>query len=695
VPHVLADVLKTEPDWRRLPQNLHPRVQLLLERCLTKKPRDRLHSIADARVEIEAVLRAPEGVTPESVAAAVPKQGNNVRLVGVAAAAAVVAAALVWFLRPEPAPEAKPVVRFSIPLPADQALPPNAPVSTIAMSPDGTRIAYVANNQLFLRNLAEPEARPVPGTDEGPISAALPAFSPDGQWLAYVHVATATGPYIVKRVPIAGGAPVTIQEKTGTYSFPRGLTWPTIDSILYADDTGIVRIPANGGAAEVLVALGQDERFDSPQLLPGGKAVLFTRTPGTPSATGGYEAAQVVVQSIGKNDRAVVWEGGSAARYVPTGHLVYAQGTALFAIAFDPDARTVSGGPVPILDRLRRAAGGRTDAANLAVSATGNFAMIPGDPNANGDTRRIGTLSWVDRSGHEEPLPVRPDEYTLARISPDGTKIALLVGTKLVSTTQPAIWIFDTRTENLSLLVSDPDGDDGPVWSSDSRRLYFRAFRGRTAEVHSIEVDTGERKVVVASSDHPFPLPWTIAPDDSVLGLVDALTLENIDISMVSIADGKFTPLLHEPTAESEPSIAANGAWLAYSEGTAGGDPNAEINIRPFPGVARTRIPVGRGMTPVFSRDGSELYFVAGDSLMAAPVTYTPAFRVGAPQRVFESPAYQWAIVGRAWDMDPSGRRFLMIRKPGAPAGNAGPSTDRIDVVLNWFEELKARVPVK
>jgi Tol biopolymer transport system component len=693
VPHVLADVLKTEPDWRRLPKNLHPRLKLLLERCLTKRPRDRLHSIADARVEIEAVLGAPEGVTPESAVSAAPRRSHAARLVAVAAGAAIIAGALVWFLRPSPASEPEPVVRFSVPLPADQSFTAG-PVSMIAVSPDGTRIAYVANGQLFLRNLAESEARPVQGTDEGTITAAQPAFSPDGQWLAYVHVSGVAGPFTLKRVPITGGAPVTLHE-TSAPDFPRGLTWPTPDSIVFVGAEGVERIPANGGATEVLVPFGEDERFDSPQLLPGGDAVLFTRASGVPGTSGGYEAAQVVVQSIGKNDRTVVWDGGSAARYLRTGQLVYAQGGALFAIGFDPQTRAVSGGPVPILQGLRRSTNGNTDTANYAVSDTGTLAMIPGDPNAAETNEPQTTLTWVDRSGREEPLPVRPDDYTMARISPDGTKIALVVGAALVRDTPPAIWIFDERTENLSLLTGDPAGDDGPVWSSDSRRIYFRSLRGDTNGVYSIELDTGETTRVAASSDHPFPLPWTIAPDDSVLGLVDALNLNNVDISALSVADGEFTSLLHEQISENEPSISPNGTWLAYTESPAPGDPNAEINIRPFPGVARTRIPVGRGMTPVFSRDGSELFFVAGDELMAAAVTYEPTLRIGTPRRVIESNAYQWAFAGRAWDVDPSGERFLMIRRPGAQQAADDQTNDRIDVVLHWSEELEERVPMQ
>ncbi len=696
VPHILADVLRTEPDWNRLPKNLHPRLRLLLERCLTKKPRNRLHSIADARVEIEAVLGDPQGVTRSDEAAGTSPKGSRIlRLASAVCVAAVVVGGVAgWFLHPIPVPKPGPVMRFSVPLPDGQELTAG-PVGMIALSPDGTRIAYVADRQLYLRNVAEPEIRPVQGTAEAGISAGEPAFSPDGQWLAYVQVLSPAGPFIVKRVPISGGAPVPIYNAKSISEVPIGLSWPTPDTILFANGEGIVRVPANGGATEVLVPRGEDERFDSPQLLPGGKAVLFTRAPGA-LGSGGYEAAQIVVQSIGGNDRTVVWEGGSAGRYLPSGHLIYAQGTALFAIAFDPTRRTVHGGPVPMVQGLRRAKGVLTDTANVAISDTGTLVLIPADENAVSGEPIATTLTWVDRQGREEPLPVRPDDYTMARVSPDGTKVALVVSANLVRDKPPAIWIFDQRTKNLSLLTADPKGDDGPVWSADSRRIFFRSRRGGdTMGVYAIEVETGETTLVATSPDHPFPLPWTIAPEDRALGLVDAASLQDINISMLSIADGQFTTLLHEKTTENEPSISPNGAWLAYQESATPQDTNAEINIRPFPGVSRTRTPVGTGSGPVFSRKGSELFFVNGNTLLATPVTYEPNLRVGTPARLFESAAYVWATTGRAWDADPSGERFLMIRRPGVAAAGAAPKPLRIDVVLNWLEELKRRLPVQ
>ena len=650
------------------------------------------HSIADVRIEVEKALGDPQGVTHEAEGAVTGhKRLRVVRLAGAVGVTAVVAGGVAgWFLRPVPAPDRGPVARFSVPLPTEQSFT-LGPTSIIAVSPDGTRIAYVANRQIFVRDISDREASPVAGTLETTgVTAAAPAFSPDGQWLAYIHVMGIAGPYLLKRVPIGGGEPVTIHDAEGGLNLQHELTWPTADTILFANAEGVVRISANGGETEVLVTRGDDERLYSPQLLPGGKAVLFTRAPGPPGTLGGLEAAQVVVQSIGGNDRTIIWDGGSAARYLPSGHLVYAQGTALFAIPFDPSTHATRGGPVPMVEGLRRSPGDRSDTANFAVSDSGTLVTIPDGPNAGGNAPAETTLAWVDREGREEPFPVvRPDDYTAARISPDGTKIALVVGFALRRARTPAIWIFDRRTGNLSQLTADPAGDDGPVWSSDGSRIFFRSLRGGMGSVYAIELDSGVTTLVGRSSpDYTFPMPWTISPDDRVLGLVNLI--DNFDVATLSLADGEFAQLLHTKAPENEPSISPDGAWIAYA---GGGPANSEIDIRPFPAVSRTRIPVGPGNSPVFSRDGSELFFFDGSGLSVAPITYEPTLRVGTPRRLFESAAYLWGAQGRAWDADPSGERFLMIRVPGTRGGAR--QSEQINVVLNWFEELKNRVPVQ
>jgi len=209
--------------------------------------------------------------------------------------------------------------------------------------------------------------------------------------------------------------------------------------------------------------------------------------------------------------------------------------------------------------------------------------------------------------------------------------------------------------------------------------------------VYSIDVDTGETMLIASSAEYPFALPWSISPDDRALALVNALSISDINIATLSLPDGELARLLHGQELENEPSISADGAWIAYTEGA---DGTGEINVRPFPGVSRTRIPVGPGQSPVFSRDGTELFFFDGRGMASAPIAYEPTLRVGTPRRLFESSAYRWSQLGRGWDPDPSGQRFLMIRVPGSTETGAGPAGAKIDVVVNWLEELKSRVPV-
>ena len=689
VPHVLAEVLKSEPDWNRLPENLHPRLKLLLERCLTKKPRSRLQAIADARVELEAVLADPNGMMGGRVVNSAPGNTRVLPALGAVGISALVVGAIAgWFLRPVPEPASGPVVRFSLPLP-DEATFSATPLDAITISPDGSRIAYAADRQIFVHELREADAHPVPGTlmTEG-LAVTAPTFSPDGQSLAYVQVMAPGGPFSVKRVPITGGTPLTIHEAQGTTEFPQGLKWATEDTIIFANAQGIVRIPSNGGATAVLVARVDGESVLSPQLLPGGKTVLFTSA--YPQSQGGLAAARVVMQSINGNDRKTVWDGGSAARYLASGHLVYAQGLSLFATPFDPQSGTARGGSVRIIEGLRRPSTPFSDSANFAVSDNGTLVMLPPNPFAEGG-RDQTTLAWVDRDGRETPLPIRPDDYTLARISPDGSKIALVISSGLRRVTRPAIWIFDLRTENLRLLTADPAGDDTPLWSSDGQRIFFRSFRGgRTGGVYAIDVETGETTPVGVSAEYPFSMPWAISPGDRDLLLINGVTVDNFNITKLAVADVVFSPLLHESVSESEPSLSPNGAWMAYAVGRL----RSQIDIVPYPGVSRTRIPVGPGQSPVFSRDGSELFYYDGSGLSVVPISYEPTLRVGTPRRLFESAGYQWAVDGRAWDFDPSGQRFLMIRERPNTADDTREG-EQIDVVLNWFEELKSRVPLQ
>ncbi len=279
-----------------------------------------------------------------------------------------------------------------------------------------------------------------------------------------------------------------------------------------------------------------------------------------------------------------------------------------------------------------------------------------------------------------------------------------MTGNPIPQDSNTDIWVYDLATENTRQLTFEKGDDDGPVWTSDSSRLYFRSFEpGATANaaVYSVSADGGPRTLVAKSADFQFPLPWSLSPDGRTLALVSARNLQEIDLAMLDVQEkDAFQPLLTGQSVANEPVISPNGQWLAYAEATTTG-PAQEINIRPFPDVSRQRYPIAAGGNPAFSRDGSELFFFDGNGLSVVSVAYQPTLRIGSVQPLFRG-QYWYGVagangaLGRAWDVDRRGERFLMIRMPSAPTtggAEAAPPSVRLNVVLNWLNELKTRAP--
>ena len=213
--------------------------------------------------------------------------------------------------------------------------------SELAISPEGTQMVYVANLRLYLRSMAELEARPIPGTDLG-AGVTNPVFSPDGQSLAFYARSDQT----IKRIAVSGGAAVTICAAGN----PMGLNWSEEAIVFGQAGKGILRVSPNGGQPEPLVTAKSDEQMEGPQMLPGGKAVLFTLAAGGSAGTAAWDKAQIIVQTLKSGSRKVVLEGGADARYLPTGHLVYALNGVLFALPFNLRRMEATGGPVGVVE---------------------------------------------------------------------------------------------------------------------------------------------------------------------------------------------------------------------------------------------------------------------------------------------------------------------------------------------------------
>jgi len=326
-------------------------------------------------------------------------------------------------------------------MPSDQVFR-NPGHSVVAISPGGRHFAYTANG-LYLRAMNALEARLLPGTQGSPSN---PFFAPDGESLGYFESGH------LRRININGGGGVGICAASIFFS---GASWSRDDTILFGQPQGIMRVLANGGTPELVIPAGKGEVMYGPQLLPDGGSVLFSVTTGLGGTR--WDQAQVVVQSLRTGKRTMVLRGGSDARYIPTGHLIYALGAALFAVRFDSDRLTVSGASVSILEGIQRAGNPalNTAAANYAVSDGGTLVYV-GEGSLRGflsgdlaGPEQDSTLVWVDRAGREEPLTAPPRAYSYPRLSPDGKRVAVAIA-------QQGISIWDVQHRTMSRFTFGP-----------------------------------------------------------------------------------------------------------------------------------------------------------------------------------------------------------------------------------------------
>ena len=399
VTDVLVAVLSKEPDWTALPAATPPAIHRVLRRSLERDRRRRLADIADARLELDEALIAP---AIEAVPAAGPRAALWRRLmlpIGSAVVAASLAGWVAWTMKPA---VSGPVTRFrSRCLQATGSSQSNRLVTSWPCRQMAHASRTCANGRLYLRMR---DQLPAVAITEG----VSPFFSSDGQWLGFWQEGQ------LKKVSVNGGAPIVLCAS----AIPFGASWASDDTILYGQGPGgIWRVSAAGGTPENLVKVNAGERAHGPQLLPGGRAVLFTLGQGGE----GWDDAQIVVQSLDGGARRVVVAGGTDARYLPTGHLVYALRGSLLALPFDVGRLEVTGGPVPLVDDVAQSVGGVTGAAQFAVSGDGTLVYVPASSLSVAATARF---VWVDRMGHEEPVSAPPRLYLVPRLSPDGGRVA-------------------------------------------------------------------------------------------------------------------------------------------------------------------------------------------------------------------------------------------------------------------------------
>jgi serine/threonine-protein kinase len=663
---VLAAVLRAEADWDSLPQDTPRSIRKLLRRCLTRERKQRLQAIGDARLELEDAM---VGMTePRETQIAGGREAARAWGRGLpwAVAGVLGAALLVALAGLERAPEPEPGVltRFSLEFANVDSIGGACCGRSPALSPDGKSLAFTASSdgtiQIFLRTMDQMEANPVPGTE----NAATPFFSPDGRWFAFFTEGK------LKKVSVEGGAPMTL---CNVGSDPRGGTWGPNDAIVFAStgSGGLSRVPGGGGTPALLTELDAERGESShrwPTFLPNGKAVLFTVI-----RKGGFSVEAVLLDS---GERRPLVERGTQPLYASSGHLVYAQfegeeesgpSGMVLAVPFDADQVEVTGSPVPVLEGVQVYSGG---AGNLTLSQNGSLVFRPGAGEEN-------LLVWVDREGNVEPLPESSHTFSFLRLSPDGKTLAVSAS----DATGLNIWIYDFGRETFSRLTFDPGAEMAPVWLPDGTRVAF-SVSGEN-QIRWVTAD-GSAEPELLVTEEASIYPSSFSPDGKTLIYFERAGLASISASRLE-GDHKQESLIANDFNNWAPDLSPDGQWLAY---TSDESERAEIYVREFPGLGgKWQVSSGGGTEAAWSRDGRELFFRSVNRMMVVEIETSPRFTVSQPQVLFDGD-FHVSRTGRSYDVSLDGKRFLMIQHT-----RAADATPTFRVALNWFEELRRRVP--
>jgi serine/threonine-protein kinase len=530
--------------------------------------------------------------------------------------------------------------------------------SAIIISPDGTRLAYLSNFRLFTRRLDESSSTELPGTEE----AHVPFFSPDGQWIAFGV------PGHQKKVPVQGGGPVLL-SKAG---WVVGGSWSEDDSIIVALNTGeLARIPPSGGKPAAVTELAPGEVAHRwPQVLPGGKAVLFTAyTKQRP------DEARIEVISLETRRRKILHRGGTYGRYLPSGHLVFIHNGALFALPFDPDTLEARGSSVRILDDIAHDT--FAGSAHFDFSQTGTFVY-----KSRGAGSGLRTVQWLDNRGDTHGLLDKPGDYLHPKLSPDGTRLAVL--------SAGDIWTFDAQRETLTRITFD--GGVHPLWTSDGRYIIFQTREGMSYTSAS----GGGTPRPLTRSDFP-QWPSSVTLDGKRLAFEEGSTETSRDLWTVFLESDDAglhardpEAVLRSPFDERHPSISPDGQWLAYVSNESG---RFQVYVQSLPHAGeKWQISKDGGMYPVWSRSSRELFFRTMDNqIMVAAYTVNGHSFVAGKPRMWSAVVPANAGAWGNYDLAPDGRRVAALLPSGGLEGQRMES--HVVFLLNFFDELRRRAP--
>ena len=671
VPDTLSRILHHEPESLVVVDESLPfELWRIVKKCLSKEPATRYQTAGDLVVDLQALgadvesgTAMPLGGQPVVAPLAVEEtRGVSWKLAAsIAVASALLAALGFWITMSSPGESL--VRRFDIEYPADATFQSTGTLG-VAISPEGSSVVFNANRQLWLRAIDDLTATPIRGTE----GARVPFFSPDGQQLGFWG---SDGQ--MKSVAITGGAPVSLGPAPER---AYGASWADDGYIYFGQGPGgILRVSENGGEPEVVVELEEGERAHGPQLLPGGEWLILTLLSGSNT----WNDASIVAQSLSGGERKLLVAGGTDGRYVPTGHIVYTLEGNLFAVPFDRDSMEVTGGPVSIVEGIQQATS-LTGAGQYAFSDRGGLVYIPG---TGADV--ASQLVWVDRNGQIEPLPFEPRVSGYLDLSPDGQRIAL----EILEDGQWDIWIYEVERGGGQVRLTTEGNNRQPAWSPDGEWVFFSSDRGGDFDIWKRRADRSLDAELVLDTEAPASFP-SISADGEMLVFTSGAA-PDADVGILALGTEQEPSVLANTAAdERQGSFSPDGRFLAFITNETG---EYEVYVREVSSGRTFSVSTSTrgGAVPQWSQDGTEIYYmsrVGGPGLLVVRVTTDP-FSASEPIELSD-------IVRRPLtniDVTAGAQRFLVT--VGVGSGDAGTTVprERLTVVLNWFEELKQRVP--
>jgi serine/threonine-protein kinase len=682
---IIARLLTESPRSLSAQRNtISQNVEAATLRALQKLPADRFGTAS----QFSEALATPMFGSPGALPIDSPVRSRARRTLWTSVAATLAGTALVtslaWRLF-APTTSRAPVARFTFAVPDDQT-PASTLHHSLALSPDGTQMVYVASNRLYRRSLSQLDAQAIPGTDGAGTSD--PVFSPDGQSVAFLSAGGG-----IKRIPITGGTAVplaTIQVA----GFFGGMSW-TGDDIVWAVPGAIARVSADGSRTDTITTFGPTETATEPEILPDRKTVLYTFA--SSNEPDRWEKAQLIAQRIGSTERTIVAQPVTDAHYVPTGHIVYGVGGSLFAVPFNAKTLKVTGAPVPVVEGVMRDPAGATGVVHFAFSSSGTLAYLPGPALGPSTTQR--DVGVTDRQGVVRRLNLPAGNYDYPRVSPDGKRVA--IGT--TDGQDAAIWVYDLDGKSAIRRLTLSSKDRYPIWSSDGMWIAFQSDRDGSGSVYRQRADgsgTVERLTTADPGTTHVPDSWSPHNDGFLFSILKG---NDVRLMWFSLADKKAVPFADVQNIRgtmSSATFSPDGRWVAYTSSTAA--ENA-VFVQPMPpsGAKYQVSQAGEnGHHPLWSHNGRELLYVPQvGRFVSRSISTQSGVSFGNPVTVPRSFPVASPATPRTFDITPDGK--IVSLTAIVPQGGSQQAAVRIAtgvqiaVVLNWFEELKQKVPTR